>query len=79
MTQKESKKIDPKDIRIKQIMPFWNNLMQMERDVKTIYQLNIYMKSMIKFMDFVEPLIPDGMSLNEFLDMAKAHNNWNGD
>ena len=58
-------------------MPFWNNLRQMERDVKTIYQLNIYMKSMIKFMDFVEPLIPEGMSLNEFLEIAKAHNNWN--
>ena len=65
------------DIRVRQILPYWENLQDMKKEAITIGQYAMYCEASLKFMDFIEPLIPAEMSLNEFIAFAKKHNNWN--
>ena len=49
----------------------------MKKEAITIGQYAMYCEASLKFMDFIEPLIPAEMSLNEFIAFARKHNNWN--
>ena len=67
------------DIRVRQILPYWENLQDMKHDAISMNQFVAYSDAWQKFTDFAEPLIPAEMSLNEFIAFAKKHNNWNDD